>query len=515
MSTRLSHSLYRLILFFTLALTVALPTTALAAPAKQPTDTADAVLIAYYESDVVAVEDAEVTLSLYFYEDATFEMSADAVDGEESSLAYGDYEETDNGVLLTLLGADEEDFDESIALELTYDADDSLVITGSPDGLFGEEDIILYPMDVEAATAEDDGAEDDGAEDEADTSADDDFAVAIGGAYVSPVQESEDSAGVVYLLNLLDDGQASLNSDYLNLEAPIFEIGTWTDNGDDTVTVEIVGTVDEEYEDAILLEFEVGEYGELLIEGISLYPLGILSYLEDDATDDSGEEIGSSESEASIFVAEVVFPDADEAVYVYMFVYDDGTVIMTDEEQTSSLSGEWTFEEEVLYVSITSDDESELDEPVEFTFEFDEDGSLLATEYPVEVFGEDDLIFVPVEDDGEDEAVTEGEFYYYESDVLPNSQTDGIVISLVLSADGAAMVSTDWMNDEDPTLEYGEWIRDDEGLVIVTVNEGPDGPYEEPFTFTFEENPDDFSLNLVEESVEAFGDAGLVLNRIE
>lgn len=510
MSTRLSHSLLRLVLFFTLALTVALPTTALAAPAKQPTDTAEAELVAYYESDVVAAEDTEVTLSLYFYEDDTFELSVDPVDGEESSVAYGDYEETDDGVLLTLLGADEEDFDESTELELTYDADDSLVITGSPDGLFGEEDIILYPMDVEAATAEDDGAED-----EADESEDEDFSVAVGGAYVSPVQESEDSAGVVYLLNLMDDGQASLNSDYLNLEAPIFEIGTWTDNGDDTVTVEIVGTVDEEYEDAILLEFEVGGYGELLIEGISLYPLEILSYLEDDVIDDSGEEIGSEESDASIFVAEVVFPDETESVYVYMFIYDDGTVIMTDEEQTNSLYGEWTFEEEILYVSITSDGESDLDEAVEFTFEFDEDGSLLATEYPVEIFGEDDLIFVPVEDDAEDEAVTEGEFYFYESDVLPNSQTDGIVISLVLSADGAAMVSTDWMNDEDPTLEYGEWTRDDEGLVVVTVNEGPDGPYEEPFIFTFEEDPDDLSLNLVEESVEAFGDAGLVLNRIE
>ena len=42
--------------------------------------------------------------------------------------------------LSNLVGADNEDFDEPTELELTYDADDSLVIPGSADSLFGEED---------------------------------------------------------------------------------------------------------------------------------------------------------------------------------------------------------------------------------------------------------------------------------------------------------------------------------------------------------------------------------------
>jgi hypothetical protein len=315
------------------------------------------------------------------------------------------------------------------------------------------------------------------------------------------------------MLNLLPDGDASLSSDYLNLEPPLFEVGTWTDNEDGTVTVEIVGTIDEDYDDAIIIDFTVGEYGELMVDEVYLYPLTILTYLSDDTLDD-GSEIGEEESDVLIFVAEVTLPDEEEAIYVYMWLYDDGSVILTDEEETGSLYGEWTYEEEVLYVSITGDDEDEYDEPIELVFEYNDDGALEATEYPVEVFGEDGLVFYSIED-SEESGVTEGEFYVYESDELPSTETDGIIISLILSEDGSAQISTDFMNDEDPYLEYGEWTRDEDGAVILTINEGPEGVYDEPYVFTFEENEDDLSLLLLEESIEVFGDVELVLHRIE
>jgi hypothetical protein len=71
------------------------------------------------------------------------------------------------------------------------------------------------------------------------------------------------------------------------------------------------------------------------------------------------------------------------------------------------------------------------------------------------------------------------------------------------------------MDDEEPYLEYGEWTRDEAGLIVISVTEGPDGVYDEPYVFTFEEDPDDFSLVLVEESIEVFGQGGLVLSRVE
>lgn len=500
LSRPLSHPFLQFVLFFVLALAVALPTTALAAPAHQGTGTAEAEMVAYYESDVVESPEGDVYVSVSFYDDNTFEMYIDAVDGSESSVAYGDYEENDDGVLLTVIGADNEDLDEAVEVEMVWDADDTLVIVGGADAPMGEEDIVLYP--VSFATDEESG-------DDSDMEMDEDFVFGIAGVYVSPLQPDEGTNGVIYILNLLEDGSASLNSDYLNLEAPIFETGTWIDNGDDTVTVEITGTPDEEYDDPIIINFEVGDLGELNVEGVVLYPLIILDYLGDDSS-----EIGSEESEVYLYVAELISPDSDEPINIYMLLYDDGTVVLTDEEESGSVYGEWVYEDDVLYVSLYSDDDGELEETVELAFEYDDEDNLVATEYPVDIFGEDGLIFMPVENSGE-EAIGEGEFYYYETDVLPSEETDGIIISLFLSGDGMAMTTTDFMNDEDPVMEYGDWTSDADGLVIVTISEGPDGVYDEPFVFTFEENQDDLSLVLVEETVEVFGDFELILYRVE
>src|SRR5690606_15496965 len=100
-----------------------------------------------------------------------------------------------------------------------------------------------------------------------------------------------------YLLNLLPSGDASLSSDYLNLEPAMFEVGTWTDNGDNSATVEITGTLDEEYDETIIIELAVGEYGELIVGEIYLYPVEILSYLSDDELDsDTGDDTGDASS---------------------------------------------------------------------------------------------------------------------------------------------------------------------------------------------------------------------------
>jgi hypothetical protein len=505
------------------------PATALAAPALQlGTAEDEAVLLAYYESEPVAPEgEEEGILSLSFYDDDTFEMTATAVDGEVISAAYGDYEVIDDGVTLTFIGADGEDFDEPNVLDLLWDADDTLLIPGAEDALFGEVDILLYPIELEAG--EEGGAlEEDTGDDTGDDvgegigeEGDDDFALTLAGVYVSPIQPYENSDGVVYLLNLLPSGEASLNSDYLDLEAPIFELGTWTDNGDNTVTVEITETLEEVYEESIFIEFEVGEIGELMLADFSLYPIEILSYLEDDEFTDedvTGEELESDESDVFIYVAEVNPPDEDEPIYIYMFLYDDGSVIMSDADETTTLYGEWIFEDEILAVTLTSDGETTFDEPGELVFEFNEEDALVATEYPVELFGEEELIFYPAADennDDEEASATEGEFYFYESDVLPSDDTDGILISLVLSGEGDAVISTDFMDDEEAYLEYGEWTRDEDGNIIVTITESQDEDYDEPYVFTFAEDEDDLALTLIEESVEIFGDFGLVLYRTE
>jgi hypothetical protein len=497
MSTRVSHPLYRLALALILTLAISLPTTALAAgvpSGPRQTGTAEAELLAYFESDVLPSAETEgVVVGVFFYDDNTFAMTIDLLDGADPSVGAGEYTETDDGVTLSFLVTDGEELDTPVDLDLVWDTDDSLIILGGPDSPISEEDIVLYSVSLES----DDAGDDSGM-----------GGAPIGGVYISALQPSAESVGVVYLLNLLPDGTASLNSDYLNLEPPVFEIGAWVDNGDDTVTVEVIGTVDEEYDEPIIIDFAVGADGELIVEGLALYPL---SWLSDDG---SSDDLGSGDNDVYTFVAEVTLPDESEPLLVYMFLYADGSVALTDAAATGAIYGEWTLEDDTLYITLTRDDEEEFTEPVAMVFEFDADDALVATEYPVEVFGDAGLVFYPA--DSADAAISaEGEFYYYASDVLPSAETDGIIISLILAGDGPAIIATDYMNDEDPILEYGEWTSDEDGNIVVTITEGPDGEFDEPVVFIFAEDPDDFSLSLTEESAAIFGGAELTLYRVE
>src|SRR5687768_11849894 len=93
-TARLFHPLLRVILFLMLAVTplataFALPSSALAAPAAQGSETAEGTLVYYYESEVVADGTNEVVVSVYFYDDDTFELYLDFQDGEDPSMATG------------------------------------------------------------------------------------------------------------------------------------------------------------------------------------------------------------------------------------------------------------------------------------------------------------------------------------------------------------------------------------------------------------------------------------------
>lgn len=371
MSTRLSHPLLRTLLFFVLALAVSLPMPALAAPVRQATVVDEALLVAYYESEVIDDEGIEIIVGLAFYDDGAFELSLNLVDEEEFLSARGEFVETDDGLLLTVLTVEDEPVDELVELEAVWDADDSLVILGGPDGPLGEEDIILYAVALE-------GEEE---------------VIGLDGVYISAIQPSETSAGVVYLINLLPEGDASMSSDYLDLNPPVFEVGTWVDNGDDTVTLEIVGTIDEEYDEPIVIDFEVGASGELTVADLVLYPLIWLT------TDIGAQEEETVVVEYLTYVGEFVMPDSDELVVLTMLLYDDGSVSITDEEGTATVYGEWTLDETTLFIALLEDDDGALEEVIELVFEADEEGAWVAVDYPVDIFGEDGLVFYPVDED--------------------------------------------------------------------------------------------------------------------
>ena len=58
--------------------------------------------------------------------------------------------------------------------------------------------------------------------------------------YQSSVLPSASSPGLQITLNLVDDGSAAMEYDYLNGDEVVTNTGTWDDNGDDTLTIKMV-----------------------------------------------------------------------------------------------------------------------------------------------------------------------------------------------------------------------------------------------------------------------------------
>ena len=57
-------------------------------------------------------------------------------------------------------------------------------------------------------------------------------------------------------LSLFDDGNAQLATEFSSQEAPIVDLGTWVDNGDDTITVTFTGRAERAFDAPIVVTFQ-------------------------------------------------------------------------------------------------------------------------------------------------------------------------------------------------------------------------------------------------------------------
>jgi hypothetical protein len=57
-------------------------------------------------------------------------------------------------------------------------------------------------------------------------------------------------------LSLFDDGNAQLATEFASQEAPIVDLGTWLDNGDDTITVTFTGRAEREFDEPVVVTFQ-------------------------------------------------------------------------------------------------------------------------------------------------------------------------------------------------------------------------------------------------------------------
>jgi uncharacterized lipoprotein NlpE involved in copper resistance len=101
----------------------------------------------------------------------------------------------------------------------------------------------------------------------------------------------------------------------------------------------------------------------------------------------------------------------------------------------------------------------------------------------------------------------------YVSDVLPAADTPGREITLFLMSDGSAGISTDYMNDEPPIVQYGSWEETDEGMITVTLTEDAEGEYDEPIIITFA--VDDATLTAAEFDAAIYGEEGFSVTLVQ
>ena len=293
-------------------------------------------------------------------------------DDAEPTVEVGVWSATIYTVTVTLTGTEEEEYAEPDVLSFGFlkDGTGRMAAFEYDSEKYGDQGVIMtytpeLPQMIAAAQAE--------------------GSPTIPGIYSSDLLPAADSPGLVITLALFDNGAAQSTSDYLNAEAPIVEVGTWTDNADGTVTLEITGTPDEEYADPATMTLTVAE-GQLDADGI-VFTLLPVAQLPDEEVSTAGEPVAYYKSDT--------LPAASSpGRVVELVLLDDGTAAMrTDylnDEAPIVEVGVWEEAEDTVTVTLTGTPDQEYDAPVIIVFAV-EDDQLVATEYDAALFGEEGL----------------------------------------------------------------------------------------------------------------------------
>lgn len=493
---------------------------------SEPSSTADQILselpedALVYQSEVMAAADSPgMQITLVVFDDGSLAMVSDYMNEEDAVVEIGTWAEGDDGSLvITLTGPlDDEAYEEPLELAFTLNEDDSLALIDEGGVLFGDEGLTLLPISADAAG--DDTAEEGTTEEETDETVD----TTPSGAYVSDLLTSEDESGTFLVGVFYDDGSLLVSTYTLTGDLPILEVGTWTDNGDGTYTILATGTVDEDYDKPVEVEISVEEDGTIVLSGIPLYPLGELDLAADMET-----------SLVAEFQSDMITYTSDITHTISLSFYDDMSAEMVteypDDGEILAEYGEWDISEDgQLLLTITGDDETDYEEPVEWIFDIADDGTLTLANDDEGFYGDEGLILLPLEIDqelidaeaaAEEEATTEESddvasadlenVQLFQSEVLPAATGEGLQLTLGLLDDGSAAMDYDYLDGEEVATNFGAWVDNEDGTFTVTFTEGPTGELEAPIELTLELD-DDGNLTIIDATEESVGLLDVVL----
>lgn len=416
----------------------------------------------------------------------------------------------------------------------------------------------------EAAPATDETVMDDTVVGEAIPGETADAAMMVGvpdGAFVSALLPAADASGFFQVAVFYPNGDLMLSSYFLNGEPPVVEIGRWevsadvvTDTVDagatepvtepvtDTVTetvpvtvpvtdtgamtetsasapltytVTLTGTVEEVYENPVIIQMIAQTGGALELDTVTLYPLPTAKL-------DTMTPVAVAQFESDVLPAA-----SGPGLQIRLTLYDDASLeMMSDFQEPGEVvteTGEWLVNDEGnLVVTLTGQGDQPYEEPVTLIFAIGEDDTLTLID-DEGLFGDAGLtlLSVPVEpnatdgdaeeatgfgvveedaeptdeplvepgDEADEEADVPGEplpaqLGVYQSEVLPSASSPGLQVSVTLLEDDAVAVEYDYLNNEEVVTQVGTWQDNGDGTVTVTLTEGPSGVFDEPVVLT-------------------------------
>lgn len=115
--------------------------------------------------------------------------------------------------------------------------------------------------------------------------------------YVAIRPAASGGGTALYALRLNDDGTATFATEFHNDEPPIVEVGTWQDNGDGTVTVTLTGRQDREYDQPVVLTFQM--------DGETLQVIGAIDEFGSEGLTLTRAEAVARETSASLFTIDL------------------------------------------------------------------------------------------------------------------------------------------------------------------------------------------------------------------
>ena len=206
----------------------------------------------------------------------------------------------------------------------------------------------------------------------------------IPGVYTSDVLPAADSPGLVQTLALFENGALQNTYNYLNGEAPVVELGTWSDNGDGTVALEMTGTIDAEYAEPVTTTVTVTE-NQLDVDGTLLNKLPAV-------------DVAAAATPIAIYQSDTLPAAASPGREIELVLYEDGTALMStdylNDEAPVEEAGTWELADDTLTVTLTGQAGQAYDAPVTIVFT-DEGDQLVAVEYDESRYGTEGLVLYP------------------------------------------------------------------------------------------------------------------------